>query len=128
MTTNTILGVTARRIDELPDAMGGAVRLLRAGLGLSAFGAQVMDLPPGVETPAHDETATAQEELYVALHGSGSVIFGDDDRVTLESGVVVAVGPSVTRRIAAGPAGLRVLCVGGTPGQAYDAPAWTEGR
>jgi hypothetical protein len=47
MTTHTILGVTARRIDELPAAMGGAVRLARAGLGLSGFGVQVMELPPG---------------------------------------------------------------------------------
>jgi hypothetical protein len=129
MATDTILGVTARHIDELPDAMGGAVRLLRAGLGLTAFGAQVMDLPPSFETPAHDETATGQQELYVALAGSGAVVFGDDDdRTELDRERVVAVGPSVTRRVASGPDGLRVLCIGGTPGKAYEAPGWTEGR
>jgi hypothetical protein len=38
MAPDTILGVTARDIDELPTAMGSAVRLARAGLGLSGFG------------------------------------------------------------------------------------------
>jgi uncharacterized cupin superfamily protein len=128
MSTTTILGVTARRIDELPAAMGGAVKLARAGLGLSGFGVQVLDVPPDVETPRHDETLTGQQELYLALHGSGALIFGDDeDRVELDPDGLVAVGPTVERRIAAGPDGLRVLCVGGTPGSAYEAPVWTEG-
>jgi uncharacterized cupin superfamily protein len=128
MSTNTILGVTARRIDELPAAMGGAVKLARAGLGVNGFGVQVLDLLPGVETPRHDESATGQEELYLALRGSGAVIFGDDDdRVELDPDGLVAVGPSVERRIAAGADGLRVLCVGGTPGTAYEPPVWTEG-
>ena len=87
-----------------------------------------MDLPPGIETPAHDELATGQEELYVALRGPGTVIFGDEQRAELAPDRVVAVGPRVTRRIAGGPDGLRVLCVGGTPGKAYEAPAWTDGR
>jgi uncharacterized cupin superfamily protein len=128
MTTHTILGVTARRIDELPAAMGGAVRLARAGLGLSGFGVQVMELPPGIETPEHDESATGQEELYVALEGSGAVIFGDDDdRTALEPDRLVAVGPTVARRLVAGPQGLRALCVGGSPGKGYEAPEWTVG-
>jgi uncharacterized cupin superfamily protein len=129
MATDTILGVTARHVDELPTAMGGAVRLVRAGLGLSGFGVQIDELPPGASTPPHDESATGQEELYVALRGSGTVVFGDDGEGTeLEPDWVVAVGPTVTRRIVAGPDGLRVLCIGGTPGKAYEGPDWTEGR
>jgi hypothetical protein len=57
MATDTILGVTARHVEELPTAMGGAV----------------------------------------------------------------------ARRIAA-PDGLPLLCIGGTPGKAYEAPERTEGR
>jgi len=128
MATDTILGVTARHIDELPTAMGGAIKLARAGLGLSGLVAQVIDLPYGAETPAHDESATGQEELYVALRGSGIVMFGDGDRAELEPEQLVAVGPTVTRRLVAGPDGLRVLCLGGAPDKAYEAPAWTEGR
>jgi uncharacterized cupin superfamily protein len=129
MATDMILGVTARHVDELPTAMGGAVRLVRAGLGLSGFGVQIGELPPGASTPPHDESATGQEELYVALRGSGTVVFGDDGEGTeLEPDRFVAVGPTVTRRIEAGPDGLRLLCIGGTPGEAYEAPAWSEGR
>jgi hypothetical protein len=36
------------------------------------------------------------------------------------------VGPSVPRQIRSGAQGLRVLALGGTPGLAYEAPAWTE--
>jgi hypothetical protein len=89
MATDTILGVTARQVDELPTAMGGAIKLAR---------------------------------------GSGAVIFGDGDRAELEPEQLVAVGPTVTRRLVAGPDGLRVLCLGGAPGKADEAPAWTEGR
>jgi uncharacterized cupin superfamily protein len=129
MATDTILGVTARHIDELPAAMGGAVWLVRAGLGLSGFGAQVADLPPGASSPPHDESVGGQEELYVALRGSGTVIFGDDGEGTeLEPDRFVAVGPTVTRHLVAGPDGLRILCIGGTPDEAYEAPAWSEGR
>ena len=124
-TTSTIEGISTARIDELPEALGGMARLLRAGLGLSAFGAQIFDLPPGVESPPHDETATGQEELYVALRGAGAVIAGDE-RLPLDPDRVVAIAPSVLRRLASGPHGLRVLCVGGAPGRAYEAPEWSD--
>jgi uncharacterized cupin superfamily protein len=125
MTVTTIEGITAARIDELPEALGGMARLLRAGLGLSAFGAQLFDVPPGVESPPHDEMTSGQEELYMALRGSGALIAGDE-RVPLDPDRVVAVAPSVVRRFASGPDGLRLLCIGGTPGKAYEAPEWSE--
>ena len=125
MSTDTITGITASRIDDLPAGMGGAVKLVRAGLGLRGFGAQVIDLPPDGRAPEHDETATGQEELYVVLRGSGAVVAGGE-RFAVDSERVVAVAPHVTRHLAAGPDGLRVLCVGGAPGCAYAPPAWTE--
>jgi hypothetical protein len=39
---------------------------------------------------------------------------------------MVRVGPDVPRTLASGPEGLRVLCLGGVPGQAYEPPEWTE--
>jgi hypothetical protein len=47
------------------------VKLVRKGLGITAFGAQVLELPPNAEGPRHDESATGQQELYVNLGGSG---------------------------------------------------------
>jgi hypothetical protein len=42
------------RIDELPSLWDGFARLVRPGLGLSAFGANVMNLPPDYATKSHD--------------------------------------------------------------------------
>jgi hypothetical protein len=123
-TTTSIDGVAAARIDELPEALGGIARLVRAGLGLSGFGVQIFDMSPDSESPPHDEIATGQEELYVALSGSGAIV-AREQRLPLDADHLVAVTPRVTRRMAAGPDGMRVLCVGGTPGAAYTAPAWS---
>jgi hypothetical protein len=50
--------------------------------------------------------------MYIALHGSGAVlIHGEDgyERLPLEPGRVVAVGPSVERSLVSGPGGLRAV-------------------
>jgi hypothetical protein len=119
--------VTASRIDDLPQLWDGFAKLVRAGLGIQAFGVQIMDLPPNYRTRSHDEAATGQEELYVALRGAGAVVLdATDEALPLDPDNVIRVGPSVARTLTSGPEGLRVLCVGGVPGQAYEAPEWTE--
>ena len=117
---------TASTIDGLPQLWDGLAKLVREGLGITAFGVQIMDLPPNYTTDAHDETETGQEELYIALRGHGAVII-DDAGVLLDGEHVVVVPPQTARTLTSGPDGLRVLCVGGTPGQPYSAPEWTEG-
>lgn len=116
------------RIEELPQLWDGFAKLVRAGLGIRAFGVQIMDLPPDYTTRSHDESASGQEELYVALRGSGAVVLDEipDGRLRLDPDHVARVGPGVGRALQSGPEGLRVLCVGGTPGQAYVVQAWTE--
>ena len=59
------------RIDDLPDLWDGFAKLVREGPGISGFGVQIMDLPPDYATRSHNEGATGQQELYVALRGSG---------------------------------------------------------
>ena len=114
-------------IDELPELWDGFCRLVRAGLGITGFGANLMNLPPDYATKAHDESSSGQEELYVALAGSGAVVIGDGDRLPLDPDHVVAVGPSMSRTLTSGPDGLRVLIVGGAPGRAYEPPEWSSG-
>jgi uncharacterized cupin superfamily protein len=115
-----------RSIEELPDLFGGVIRLARAGLGITAFGVQVMDLPPDYTTDAHDEADTGQQELYVALRGDGAVVAGGTV-LALDPGRLVRVDAGVSRVLRSGAAGLRVLCVGAVPGAAYVAPEWTAG-
>jgi mannose-6-phosphate isomerase-like protein (cupin superfamily) len=119
-------GYTAKSIDELPALWDGFANLVRAGLDITAFGANIMNLPPDYSTKSHNEAGSGQEELYVALRGSGSVEVGDE-RLPLDAERLVKVEPGTDRVLSSGPDGLRVLIVGGTPGQPYEPQDWSSG-
>jgi len=113
-------------IDQLPALFDGVIKLARSALDIRAFGMQVIDLPPSYTTDSHDETATGQEELYVALTGDGAVDVSEWGSLALEPGRLVVVPATCARTLRSGSAGVRVLVIGGTPGQAYVPPEWTE--
>ena len=117
-------GIAGSAIDDLPQIWDGFAKLVRAGLDISAFGVQIMDLPPDYTTASHDESDTGQQELYVALRGAGTVVAGEQ-RLPLDAEHLVRVNAGVDRALTSGPEGLRVLCVGGVPGGPYVAPEWT---
>ena len=129
METATRLEYQSTGIDDLPQLWDGLAKLVREGLGISAFGVQIMDLPANYSTQSHNEWESGQEEMYVALSGSGAVIVhnGADHGLLIDSERVIAIGPHVERTLAAGPEGLRVLCVGSTPATGYTPPEWTAG-
>lgn len=116
-----------KAIDELPELWDGFAKLVREGLDISAFGAQIMDLPPDYETKSHDEGDSGQQELYVGLSGSGAVAFEGDERLPLDPEHLVRVDAGVSRTLTSGPDGLRVLCIGSVPGGVYEPPDWTRG-
>ena len=121
-------GVTGARgtaIEDLPTLWDGFAKLVRAGLDITAFGVNIMDLPPDYTTSSHDEVASGQQELYVALRGSGSVDI-DGVRLPLDSEHLARVDAEVARALSSGPDGLRVLCIGGVPGGVYEPPAWSD--
>jgi mannose-6-phosphate isomerase-like protein (cupin superfamily) len=121
--------VTVAAIDEMEPIHGGLARRARATLGVSAWGMQVLTLPPAWDGyPEHTHDATAfdpnQEEVYIPLSGSATLLAGDR-RFELVPGVMARVGPEQPRRILPGPEGIRFVALGGIPGS-FDAPAWTE--
>jgi hypothetical protein len=118
---------SARRLGEIERAFGGALARVRAELGITAFGVQVVDLPPnsGQLAPEHDHLHDGQEELYLLLAGEAEVIV-PDGVVQLDPETFVRLGPSVRRRLRSGAPGARVLMVGGVPGQPYTAPPNSE--
>jgi hypothetical protein len=124
MPTKADTGIAASAIDDLPQIWDGFAKLVRTGLDISAFGVQIMDLPPDYTTSSHNESDTGQQELYVALGGSGAVVAGEQ-RLPLDGEHLVRVNAGVDRVLTSGPDGLRVLCVGGVPGAPYVAPEWT---
>ena len=119
-------GIAGSAIDDLPQIWDGFAKLVRTGLDITAFGAQIMDLPPGHVTKSHDESESGQQELYVGMRGSGAVVAGDL-RLPLDPDHVVRVNAGTARILEAGPDGLRVLCIGSVPGGVYEPPPWTDG-
>ena len=70
---------TIKRVDEMEEIFDGAVARARASLGVSAFGMQLLSLPPswdGYPNHNHREDAfdgsAGQEEVYVALTRLGN--------------------------------------------------------
>lgn len=117
----------AKRLSDMERAFGGAMVRVRAELGLTAFGVQVVDLPAnsGELAPEHDHEHDGQEELYVLLSGSAQVVV-PDGVIELDPETFVRLGPEVRRRLRSGPEGARVLMVGAVPGWPYAAPANSE--
>ena len=112
-------GVTHMPIDEMEAIWRGSYRRARGELGVQAFGLGVMELPPNFDRiPRHVHTFDGQEEVYLPLSGSGWIDVGAE-RVHIDPGVAVRVGPTASRTVISGPDGLQVLIVGGTPGEAY---------
>jgi uncharacterized cupin superfamily protein len=118
-------GYSAKAIDELPTLWDGFAKLVRAGLDITAFGANIMDLPPDYSTTSHDETESGQQELYVALAGSGSVDI-NGAHLSLDADHLVRVDAGTARVLTSGPDGMRVLCIGGVPGEAYEPQRWSS--
>jgi mannose-6-phosphate isomerase-like protein (cupin superfamily) len=121
--------IVVKRIDDMEASWGGAFKKARAELGVTAFGMQVIDLPPNLTEgyPEHDHAESGQEEVYVVLRGGGRLQAGGLD-VELAPDVLVRVGPTEKRVIASGPEGLRLLALGGVPGSAYEINATSELR
>jgi len=101
-------GYSAKSIDELPTLWDGFAKLVRAGLDITAFGANIMDLPPDYSTKSHDEAESGQQELYVALRGSGSVDI-EGSSLPLDADHLVKVDAGTARVLSSGPDGLRTV-------------------
>lgn len=105
---------------EGPHAIEGIrFRYAAEALGVSAWGMNVLELDAGCEDyPEHDHVEDGQEEVYVILRGSATLVTGDERR-ELREGDLTRVAPTVTRKIVPGPKGVTVLAIGATPGEAF---------
>lgn len=127
--------ITVGEIEAISGVLEGITFHKAAGaLGVTSFGISIVDLEPGADTyPEHDHSEEGvggqmfakrpqqlgQEEVYLALRGSGTVE-ADGESHPLDADHAVRVGPGVVRKVLPGPDGLRLLAVGGRPGQPYE--------
>jgi mannose-6-phosphate isomerase-like protein (cupin superfamily) len=117
---------TSKHLKDMQAGFGGGFVKVRAELGVSSFGMQVIRMPAGYEEyPEHDHAGDGQEEVYTALNGSGSIDI-EGESVALEPGVFVRIGAGTTRKVHAGGDGLEMLVCGGAPGKTYEISQMTE--
>ncbi len=76
---------------------GPGFRKIRTQLGVTAFGANAIVIPPGYETKAHFHEE--QEELYFVHRGGIEMTFGDGSAQELHAGGVARVDASTHRSV-----------------------------
>jgi mannose-6-phosphate isomerase-like protein (cupin superfamily) len=80
-------------------------------LGARAIRLNRFDNVPGQAGKEHDERESGQEEIYVVVGGSGTIVV-DGEEVELRPGRFVLVPPESVRRVVAGGEGLAYVVVG----------------
>ena len=111
-----------KKIDDMEAIFLGSFKRARAELGVSAFGMQVIDMPPNIDVyPEHTHADDGQEEVYMVLRGSGEIEI-EGERHSLDPGTMVRVAPGIKRKVYTGDDSIRMVIVGGVPGQVYEAP------
>jgi quercetin dioxygenase-like cupin family protein len=106
-------GYAVAQLEDL--GHGPGFRKVRQGLGVTAFGVNVIVLPPGLETGAHYHEL--QEELYFVHRGAIEMEFGDGSVQRLREGGIARVDAATVRKIRnAGDTDAVYLCAGGKDG------------
>jgi quercetin dioxygenase-like cupin family protein len=102
----------------------GKWALVRRSLGITSFGMNVVDIPPGDGIPEHDETDRDQEEVFFVLSGSPTVRVDGEDHPA-PAGTLVRVDPELRRTVMNGgnePA--RVLIVSAPRSSGFAPMGW----
>jgi uncharacterized cupin superfamily protein len=98
---------------------------LRNDLGVESFGLNLLRLAPGERSRVHRHEQ--QEEVYLVLEGTLTLVLEGDEQHELGEGSLVRVAPDVRRQLVnRHPQRLRLLALGGAQphegrdGRAYD--------
>ena len=88
-------GYAVANIDSLADGPG--FRKVRRALGVTAFGVNAIEIPPGYESGRHYHEK--QEELYFVHRGRVEMIFDDGESHVLGPGGVARVDAATIRQV-----------------------------
>jgi mannose-6-phosphate isomerase-like protein (cupin superfamily) len=117
---------TVKKIDDMQGAYGGAFKRARAELGVSSFGMAIIDMPPNYpDYPEHDHATDGQEEVFMALSGSGELDI-EGERHPLDTDHAIRVASGTKRKVLPGPEGIRLLVLGAAPGKLYEPAPFSE--
>ena len=89
-------GVTIRRREDMERT--GNWLLARRSLGLAAFGMNLVEIPPGERIPEHDESGRDQEEVFVVLEGSPTLVIADRE-IETPAGTFARLDPHLRRTV-----------------------------
>jgi uncharacterized cupin superfamily protein len=96
LATMDLEGLTIRRREDLERT--GNWLLARRSLGLAAFGMNVVEIPPGERIPEHDESDRDQEEVFIVLEGSPSLVV-DGREIETPAGTFARLDPGLRRTV-----------------------------
>ena len=90
-------GLTIKHDEELERAYGKWV-LVRRSLGVTSFGMNTVELPPGEAIPEHDESGRDHEEVFLVLAGDAVMVVEGVDH-PLHSGSFARLDPTLRRTV-----------------------------
>ena len=98
--------------------------LARRSLGVASFGLNMVELPPGESIPEHHEIDRDQEEVFVVLSGSPTLVIDGTDHPAPE-GTLVRLDPERRRTIRNdGDVAALVLMVSAPRQSGYEPMPW----
>jgi uncharacterized cupin superfamily protein len=98
--------------------------LARKALGTSAFGFNLVEIAPGGEMPAHDESASGQVELYLILEGDAVMRIEGKDHPA-PAGTFASFEPPASRTILnRSEAPVTAMLIGVQPAGGYEPMSW----
>ena len=110
------------RGDDLERTGNGS--LVRRSLGITSFGVNLVDIPPGEGIPEHNETDRDQEELFVVLSGSALLVI-DGERIPAPAGTMARLDPEPRRTVVnEGDEVASVLIVSAPRSSGYEPLGW----
>ena len=116
-------------VDEIPPVTSdwpATWKSIRAYFGVEAYGINGVTKEAGkVLIPEHDETASGQQELYFVHKGQVKATL-DGEEQTVDEGGIIYCAPETKRKIESLASPTTLLCIGGTPGKAYEIGPWEK--
>ncbi len=116
------MSFTLANRDECETA--GNWQLVRRTLDVGAFGINIVEIAPGEQIPEHDETARDQEEVFLVMSGSPTLVIDGEDHPT-RPGLFARLDPAHSRTIRnPGPEPASVLIISAPQSSGFEPMSW----